>query len=204
MAKGRLFTVEEDETIRRLFDGGHRPRAIAEAINRPISAVKYRAKYLGLRRFSIWRWSAEDDQKLTALCLAHVPTNHIAKQMQRTISAVHKRAFDLGIKRDNRKTRLATRYGVEILASGKDPVVILAELRELETQRQQAERAAHQAKVDALLSEMQRGIEAGLDRGFMFTAALVSGATLQAIGDRVGVTRERVRQVIENRAAQTL
>lgn len=199
MARGRQYTEQEDEKIRELFAKRVSARGIGAILNRTAESIHGRMHYLGLRRK--WHWSPEDDNQLRALGLANLPDKEIAIAMERTVSGVRRRLFDLGVKRDARKTRLAVRYGVDVIANGKEPAQILAELREAEELQRETANAERQAKIDRLLNEMERGLTAGCDRAFMFTAALVGGATLQAIGDRVGITRERVRQVIEKRAA---
>lgn len=201
MAGGPAYTEIEDGRIREFFARRVSSRAIAADLGRSVQSVRHRIKHLGLRHTN-WFWTPDEDAKLRNLAAAHVPVEEIATMLSRTISSVRKRQFDLDIPRDNRKTRLAKRYGVEVLANGKDPVVILAEIREAEEHQRKIAAAEQQVKINAMLDEMERGLSAGCDRAFMFTAALVGGATLQAIGDRVGLTRERVRQVIEERAAK--
>lgn len=197
MPKGPLYTPQEDAQIQALFDKRVTVRGIAAATGRSKSSVQGRMHHLGLMRK--WAWTAEDDSQLRAFAAAHLPDNEIATIMNRTVAAVRLRTHLLGIKRDGRATRLAKRYGVAVLANGKDPAALLAELREAEEQKHVAAEAERRSKIETLLDEMERGLVAGCDRAFMFTAALVAGATLQVIGDRVGLTRERVRQIIEAR-----
>lgn len=201
MPKGPLFTPQEDEQIRSLFAKRISARGMAAILNRPVDSIQSRTRNLGLRR--PWGWSPDHDEQLRSLSEAHVPVHEIATILDRTQAAVRKRCMDIGVKHDARKTRLAERYGVGVLANGKDPAVLLAELREAEETKREAEATERSAKIEKLLDEMERGLTAGCDRAFMFTAALVAGATLKGISDRVGITRERVRQVIEARAEKT-
>lgn len=44
MARGAFYTPEEDATIRRMVMAGHRPKEIAEALNRSSGAVYERCR----------------------------------------------------------------------------------------------------------------------------------------------------------------
>jgi DNA-directed RNA polymerase sigma subunit (sigma70/sigma32) len=51
-------------------------------------------------------------------------------------------------------------------------------------------------KMDAVLSKLRQGIARGIARNEAIIRARKAGATLQAIGDVVGLTREWVRQIV--------
>jgi hypothetical protein len=66
-------------------------------------------------------------------------------------------------------------------------------LREQEKVR--ASIAARKRKMDAVLSKLRQEIARGGARNEAIIRARKAGATLQGIGDVVGLTRERVRQI---------
>ena len=66
-------------------------------------------------------------------------------------------------------------------------------LREQEKAR--ASIAARKRKMDAVLSKLRQEIARGVARNEAIIRARKAGATLQAIGDVVGLTREWVRQI---------
>jgi hypothetical protein len=56
--------------------------------------------------------------------------------------------------------------------------------------------AARKRKIEPVLSALARQIARGVARNQAIIRARKAGATLQAIGDVVGLTRERVRQIM--------
>jgi transposase len=67
-------------------------------------------------------------------------------------------------------------------------------LREQEKAR--ASIAARKRKMNALLSKLRQEIARGIPRNEAIIRARKAGATLQAIGEVLGVTRQRVRQIL--------
>lgn len=103
----RAWTPEEDAYLREHY-GEMSRREIAEAINRTIPLVGWRAAKLGLTRQtrsdeSARPWTAEEDRMLREM-MAHNTYNEIAGRLDRTRAAVVGRAVRLG---------LTTRNGVE-------------------------------------------------------------------------------------------
>lgn len=95
--------------------------------------------------------------------------------------------------RDNRQ-----KYGLEALSIADDPADIMAHFFEQKKAERECIKAADRAKTDAALVVMQEAIASGTDRKLAFQAAMICGATLQQIGDIVGLTRERVRQITDD------
>jgi DNA-directed RNA polymerase sigma subunit (sigma70/sigma32) len=75
-------------------------------------------------------------------------------------------------------------------------------VRKLKQER--AERAARSKErrraADAVLSKMRQEIARGMDRNDAIVRARDGGVTLQAIGEVVGLTTERVRQIVKRLA----
>jgi hypothetical protein len=68
-------------------------------------------------------------------------------------------------------------------------------LREQEKVR--AKIAAHKREMESLLSKLRQEIARGVARKQAIAHARKAGATLQAIGEVLGVTRQRVRQILD-------
>lgn len=187
------WTPEEDAVLR---NGNHRTAwDIAGEIGRSEEAVKMRRMTLGIasikRRFT----SAEDDT-IRADFAAFVPVEDIALKLGRDVGTLQQRILRLGLRRDGRKTRLAKRFGIDVLNLSDDPAEIQRRLQEQEKVRRAVEQAAFDAKVQQALDLMDAVVANGEDRRLAMQAAMLAGATLEQVGCRFGITRERVRQIV--------
>src|SRR3981081_2279167 len=61
-------------------------------------------------------------------------------------------------------------------------------------------RKLQETRQRAIVATMLRRIDAGTARDKAIARARAEGATLQTIGDAIGITRERVRQIVEGLA----
>lgn len=197
--KGRKIAWSDDElaTIRALSDDGMPDSAIAEQLpRRSRSAVTAMRGILGLRKRNHWqRYSDDDDRIIREEYRKFTEVVDIAKKIKRTVGSVRQRIVTLGLARDGRKTRLAARFGVDILKLSNDPSQILANIRAEEEAKRAELKAQRAAQVARALDIMATAIAEGGDRRAAFQAAMLAGATLQDVGDRVGLTRERIRQI---------
>jgi hypothetical protein len=75
-------------------------------------------------------------------------------------------------------------------------------LREQEKAR--ASIAARKRKMDAVLSKFHQEIARGVARNEAIAHARKAGATLQAIGEVLGITRQRVRQILNRQRLREL
>jgi hypothetical protein len=64
--------------------------------------------------------------------------------------------------------------------------------------------AARKRKMDAVLSKFRQEIARGVDRNEAIADARKAGATLKAIGEVLGVTRQRVRQILNRQRLREL
>jgi DNA-directed RNA polymerase sigma subunit (sigma70/sigma32) len=71
--------------------------------------------------------------------------------------------------------------------------------RQEQTHDQQSKRLTRQQAVRTLIVIMHEELAAGMPRRTAFGRAWARGAGLQAIGDSVGLSRERIRQIIKPR-----
>lgn len=195
-----VYTPHEDDIIRRLYVEQKVPCAdIAVLLGRSAGSVQTRVVSLGMRRYSNKRFTTEEDEKIRAMFIADKPVEEIADETGRTISSVRKRVFDMRLRRDGRRVKLQKRYGIEI-PPGQDAIAAIRQMRE-QTEQESARRdREHKERVARVLDEVETGVRAGLSRTFLFRAAMADGATLQAIGDRFGISRERVRQLVARAA----
>jgi DNA-directed RNA polymerase sigma subunit (sigma70/sigma32) len=65
--------------------------------------------------------------------------------------------------------------------------------------RSAARQKGRQSKTDAVLSKFRQEIAHGVARNQAIIRAREAGATLQAIGEVLGLTKERVRQIVQQR-----
>lgn len=194
----RVWTEAEDAEIRGGFGLGESDNTIATRLpGRSYGAVYMRRLQLGLKKLSLRRFSEEEDAIIRGDYLAHVDVGITALKINRTFGAVRQRILALGLTRDARKTRLAAKFGAEALQLSDDPAEIARIMQRREAGARAQREAEHQARVGKTLDIMDAALAAGEDRKAAFQAAMLAGCTLQQIGDRVGVTRERVRQVSE-------
>lgn len=163
---------------------------------RSIAAISTHRRNLGL--FQQRRFSIDEDAIIRNEWVAHTPVQDIATRLDRSYGNVSQRIVKLGLKRDGRKTRLAKRWGIEALSISDDPHAIMAHFSEIERKAKETKQAEIDAAVMSALDAMDVSLGEGLDRRVAFQIAMALGATLQQVGDRVGITRERVRQIVDN------
>lgn len=191
-----VWTTEQDAALAAGVAARRPSREMAAELGHTESAVVSRRSSLGLRIYSVRRFTEVDDSIIRADYAAYVAVEDTAFKLQRSIGVIRQRLLHLNLHRDSRKARLANRFGVEVLALSDDPGEIRRQLAERDQHERAALDSAQAAKVTAVIADMQRALDAGEDRGVAFKAAMLQGATLQAVGDQVGITRERVRQIV--------
>jgi hypothetical protein len=193
----RFWTEEEDAILREKTLAGVSRKDIGVLLGRPAQGVGLRRKHLGITFKRHDAYSPEEDAIIRADYAAHVPMEVTAAKLRRSFGSLCQHIMRLRLFRDNRKTRLANRYGVEALSLSDDPNEIRRQLKERDRLRELERRAAEAFKVKSALDDMVEAIASGADRVTSFRAALLQGATLQQVGDCVGLTRERVRQLAD-------
>lgn len=141
------------------------------------------------------RWTQEEDDLLTREFLAYRPRNEIATMLRRSGGVVQQRIRFLGLRRDTRRALLARRF--DAVATDPRPTEeIYAAIEAKDKADQEARSIEERAAVDAALAELANLLQMGASRRPAFQQAMKKGATLQEIGDVVGLTRERVRQIV--------
>lgn len=189
------WSQEHDDLLRRRRSERATTKEIAAELNRTASAVQTRIICLGLTR-SLRHFTEAEDAVIRADYANHIDVYEIAQKLGRTTGTLRQRILHLGLTRDARKTSLAKRFGAEALAISDDPAEIRRILHERAIAKKQEQERAREEKVKTALDEMVAAITDGIDRKVAFQTALLSGATLQQVGDVYGITRERVRQII--------
>jgi hypothetical protein len=186
--------TEDDHILREDWAAGVRSQDIARKLGRHRDAVCRRARKLKLSPRCV-RISAEQDLILRRDWAAYVPVQEIARKLNRSVGVVR------GFVRE-RKLR---RSGPATRAFAWAPDHLKAELPKLGPKafcaacyawRKQQCDSAKAEKIAALAAAVAKIVRRrGLSRNEKIKAMRESGLTLQAIGDRYGLTRERVRQI---------
>lgn len=191
------WTPEEDVIV---FQDTQKYKTAAEIAStlpgRSTQQVHARRHALGLKKYELRPWTEEDEQALCDMWRDFVDRREIAKKLKRTVMAINLRIHMLGLKRDGRKTKLARRFGVEILTTGSVDEITrrMAEQKVAEKEQQKRERAE---SIQRTLDECERAVANGESREDAFRAAMIKGCALQDIGTRFDLTRERVRQLTD-------
>ncbi len=198
-SKGSLWSEEEDKILADCVDVGMTIAEIRPFLpDRTDSAIHARKNTKGLRKAKLRRFTPEDDAIIREDYLNHVDTIETARKLNRSNGVIRQRIFALRLSRDGRKTKLAQKWGHDVLGLSDDP----SEIQRIMAERTAAEKAQrdaeHKAKVERALDAMDKALADGVDRKLAYQAAMMGGATLQAIGTREGITRERVRQVVSD------
>jgi len=196
-ARGDIWTKEEDDILEEAAIRGARMEELIQLLpGRNVGAIRARKHGRGYCAYSLRRFTPEDDAIIRADYIGNVEVTETAKRLGRSVGVLRQRIMFLGLHRDGRKVRLAKKWGHDVLSLSDDP----AEIQHIMLERGAAERAerdaAYAAKVEQALDAMDAALARGEDRRLSFQAAMLAGATLQQVGLRQGITRERVRQVV--------
>lgn len=192
------WTPDQDAALTQGTLEGKTAPQLEKELGRSISAINMRRIALGLSR-QLRRFTPEEDAVIRADYENFVHVEETARKLNRSFGVVRQRLFKFGLSRDGRKTRLAERFGVEVLGLSDNPAEIRRILADGERAKKEAAAVAEVVRIAGVIAEMQAAITAGEPREIAFRAAMLQGVTLQAIGDAVGLTRERIRQLTDGK-----
>lgn len=196
-AIARAWTPEEIQVVKDGYAAKLSPWEISKKLpDRTSKQIQgYARIVLGLRRL-IRKFTPEEDALLKQQYLAYKDFNEISGLMNRDVGTLRQRVVTLGYIRDRRRTCLIRRF-TEIQPNDPRPVdEILSTLEKKQEEEKLVRDEAEQARIAKVLSQMVNAIATGADRRAEFQKAMTEGATLQEVGNMVGLTRERVRQII--------
>lgn len=142
------------------------------------------------------RWSLDEDARLKEMYLGFKDFVDIAKALERDVGTCRHRATELNLTRDRRRQHLVNRFGEEFATDPRSVDEILAGMEREKEAAALARSQEKQAQIAQVLSNMVNEIAFGGDRRLAFQKAMVAGATLQEVGNMMGLTRERVRQIV--------
>lgn len=190
------------ERITKMRGDGMTWQQIATDFGVGFQTIRTRAQRLGiLHSKGARRFTSEEDQILRAEWIAYTPIEEIAAKLQRSSGVIRQRIYyhhgDLRGVRSQPVSLAVRRFGRDVLKASSDPVKAAQITREAVLN---AKAAARMAAINArnerrqrLLTEMLAAVPNGRDDAIF--AARAAGLELQAIGDALGITRERVRQI---------
>lgn len=192
----RAWTSEETQKVREGVANGLTYFQISEALHdRSHQQVQSFACYvLGLHR-GLRKFTPEEDDFLTREFLAYKPREEIAALLKRTVGALNQRILHLGLRREMRRTLLVKRFK-EAATDPRSVDEIKAEIAQKDHAEKLQRSAEQEAIIADVLKSMIQALNWGASRRPVFQTALAAGATLQEIGECVGITRERVRQIV--------
>lgn len=197
MARRLGWTETEDYIIRNGIANGMTDRDL-EAIlpGRTAAQIRdHRYNVLNLTRLEVKRFTAADDEQIKADWAAFVPLEDTATKLGRTLGVMRQRVLRLKLTRKSGKTRLVQKYGLDVLKLGNTTEEIRQALADANDKVKAASQEQEAAKIRQALATMEAEIAAGGDKRVALQAARLKGVTLQEIGDRLAITRERVRQI---------
>lgn len=195
----KYWSPEEDTQLKEMWENGAKRMEIAQALGRPLQGLDARINVLHLKKRTNTRRFTEDDKAVIREdYLNHVMIEDIALKLGRSKGCIQQMIFMMKLKRDARKTKLAKRYGIApALLKSHDVDTITAMIAEEAEIEKAAKKAKFEAEVSAALSEMEQTLwHKTATRQVAFRLAMMKGCTLHQIGERMGITRERVRQII--------
>jgi GcrA cell cycle regulator/Sigma-70, region 4 len=190
-----------------LRDMGFTFNEIAAQIGVSMPTVREWAIAFGGHQVSHNRYFTDEEiQYLVKAWRDHVHIEEMADTIGRSFGVVRQKILQMqrigmlrDINRDPAKTRLLRVYGEKALTAGKTPSEALHNIAE--AKRRAMSEAILVARTAATkhhkiaIGKMFLEIEAGKDRNQAIFDARAEGATLKEIGDALGMTRERVRQI---------
>jgi hypothetical protein len=194
----KRYTAEDDRILSHDYLAGIPVQDIANKFGRSMLAIKMRVFLLGLRRLRRRDdyWTAEDNNILRRDWLNHrIPIQEIADKLGRSVSALRSRATVLGLGRRHF-------YTVEddhILRRDWDAGVSLADIaRKLDRSELAISHRVYSLGLRRRRLRPHYRLETH-DSARLKTIKTMrnAGATLQTIGLRFGITRERVRQILD-------
>lgn len=205
--------LTDAEIAERIADGrdlGTSWQKLAEGFEIDILTVRIWAKKLGVFEPSGKKQISEND--LRSLCDAWNrgdAVEDIAELLGRSFGVIRQtilrlqRTKRIG-SRDPAKTRLLKQYGAAALSKGATPREALRAMQDAKVQAfANAINAASAAKrrfKDIAMDAFRQSIANGEERNAVIFAARAAGVSLKEIGDELGVTRERIRQVCNEHA----
>lgn len=197
---------DDREQIIRAAYAENRHGAIAEAAKRlgfTRSYVSQLAKGYGLGKRTE-RFTDNDHAKITEWYESYVPVSQIAKAMGRSEGVISQHVLRLGLSRSGSVScslRSAPTFLKRILMEEGEEAFLKAEREWEETKRagkqkaKEFNRSAHLHRVKTLCATANVDAMSRTDAmKFMYSI----GMTLQEIGDKYGLTRERIRQIIND------
>jgi hypothetical protein len=148
------------------------------------------------------RYSAADDRILRRDWAAYVPAPEIACKLDRSVSSIRVRVKRLKLRRSGPTTRVVAWAPDHLKAQlpKLGPKAFRAACYAWREQQRDAEKAEKAAALAAAAAKIDR--QRGLTRDEKIKAMRDLGMTLQSIGDLLGLTRERVRQIISHQGLQ--
>lgn len=193
------WTPDEDTLLRKLNHLA--AKDLSGIFQRSASAIGSRRVNLGLKK--IVRMGDEEEGLLRREYLGYTPLEDIQKLIfkqfgiKRSIGVLRQKLLHLELRRDARRSRLINRFGLENAPLHESVEEIRARLLAQERALRKAQKDTSLAEAKLIITNMLRNLSLpGASRKVEFRTALAAGCTLEMIGRAVGLTRERVRQVI--------
>lgn len=142
------------------------------------------------------RFTEREKALIEELWYSYVLVEDIAKQIpDHNADTIRQYIFHAGLRRDVRITKLVSKYGMECLLLGDSAEEIRKNMNSIAMEERQALADEFRARTEAALAQMSLDLQNGMPKKLAFAKARNEGCTLQQVGDVVGLTRERVRQL---------
>ena len=206
----RSWTTVEERKLAQYLKEGKAIEECAVLLARTDHSIKHKKDELRVKGFkfanrksgpkrgiNMRRFTPEEDQYIREAYAAYVPVEIMAAKINRSWGTMRQRILKLGLTRDSRKTRLVKQYGADVLNLAPDVIEIRAIIASNMTYERKMAEAEEAARLQGVLNEAEANIwNKHMPREEAFAKAQDAGCTLESIGHRFGLTRERVRQLI--------
>lgn len=208
MPKGQKAKPWSDDELLILGSGMETREIKALLPERTMESIMSKRQIVFGKKYTLRHLAEPELSLLRELWAKHVPVEGIAAEIntrlgiKRSIGSIRQTVYKHRMHRDARKTILAKKFGYSALTLGNTVEEIKAVIEHEEQQRKALADNAHATKVEEILDQVEAHLQNGENRKTLFQAALMAGCTLQEIGTRLGISRERVRQIAHRERAK--
>lgn len=206
----RNWTYPEERKLAQYLKEGKTFEDCARLLDRTDNGIKHKKEELRVRGLLLAkrkpgpkpgapmrRFTPQEDQIIRDDYASYVPVEEIAAKLDRSWGVIRQRILKLRLTRDSRRTVLVKNFGPDVLNLALDVDGIKAIIAQNMLEEQKALMAENQLQLKGILDATEAAVwNKTMTRAEAFAKAQEAGCSMESIGRRFGITRERVRQII--------